>query len=109
MEALKRHPWRGNVRELRNTVERLLIMAEGETIEPDDLSEVLRKPAGASAAPDAAGSLRDFKESAERSFLVQKLRESKWNISATAAAIGTPRSNLYKKLEQYGISKEKDE
>jgi len=108
LEALKRHPWRGNVRELRNTVERLMIMVEGETIEPDDLSEVLRKPAGATGAPDAAGSLRDFKESAERTFLVQKLRENEWNISATANAIGTPRSNLYKKLEQYGISKEKD-
>jgi len=108
MEALKRHPWRGNVRELRNTVERLMIMVEGETIEPDDLSDVLRKPAGATGAPEAAGSLRDFKESAERQFLVQKLRESRWNISATANAIGTPRSNLYKKLEQYGISQEKD-
>ncbi len=108
MEALKRHPWRGNVRELRNTIERLMIMVEGETVEPDDLSEVLRKPGGASGAPDAAGSLRDFKESAERTFLVQKLRENEWNISATANAIGTPRSNLYKKLEQYGISKEKD-
>ena len=108
MEALKRHPWRGNVRELRNTVERLMIMVEGETIEPDDLSEVLRKPGGAPGAPDAAGSLRDFKESAERTFLVQKLRDNEWNISATANAIGTPRSNLYKKLEQYGISQEKD-
>jgi len=58
MEALKRHPWRGNVRELRNTVERLLIMAEGETIEPDDLSEVLRKPAGASSAPGVRSSTR---------------------------------------------------
>jgi two-component system nitrogen regulation response regulator NtrX len=108
MEALKRHPWRGNVRELRNTVERLMIMVEGETVEPDDLSEVLRKPGGTSGAPDVGGSLRDFKESAERTFLVQKLRENEWNISATANAIGTPRSNLYKKLEQYGISKEKD-
>jgi two-component system nitrogen regulation response regulator NtrX len=108
MEALKRHPWRGNVRELRNTVERLMIMVEGETVEPDDLSEVLRKPGGTSGPPDVGGSLRDFKESAERTFLVQKLRENEWNISATANAIGTPRSNLYKKLEQYGISKEKD-
>jgi two-component system nitrogen regulation response regulator NtrX len=108
LDALKRHPWRGNVRELRNTIERLLIMVEGDTIGPDDLAEVLRKPGGAAAAPEAAGSLRDFKESAERTFLVQKLRENEWNISATAAAIGTPRSNLYKKLEQYGISKEKD-
>jgi two-component system nitrogen regulation response regulator NtrX len=108
LEALKRHPWRGNVRELRNTVERLLIMVEGDTIEPDDLAEVLRKPGGTAAAPEAAGSLRDFKESAERTFLVQKLRENEWNISATAGAIGTPRSNLYKKLVQYEISKEKD-
>jgi two-component system nitrogen regulation response regulator NtrX len=52
--------------------------------------------------------LKDFKESAERAYLVQKLRENRWNISATAAAIGTPRSNLYKKLEQYAISQEKD-
>ena len=49
-----------------------------------------------------------FKEGAERAFLVQKLRENRWNISATAAAIGTPRSNLYKKLEQYQITQEKD-
>jgi two-component system nitrogen regulation response regulator NtrX len=88
-------------------VERLLIMVEGTEIGVDDLSEVLLRPSG-EAAPPASGSLRDFKESAERAFLVQKLRESKWNISATAAAIGTPRSNLYKKLEQYGISQEKD-
>ncbi len=47
-------------------------------------------------------------ESAERAFLVQKLRENRWNISATATAIGTPRSNLYKKLEQYGIRQETD-
>jgi two-component system nitrogen regulation response regulator NtrX len=109
MDALRRHPWRGNVRELRNTIERLIIMAPDDTVRPDHLADVLRRPAGEGAAPaESAGSLRDFKESAERAFLVQKLRESKWNISATAAAIGTPRSNLYKKLEQYGISQEKD-
>jgi len=109
LEALRRHSWRGNARELRNTVERLLIMAEGDVIQPEDLAGVLRRPADGSATnPQAAGSLKDFKESAERAFLVQKLRESRWNISATATAIGTPRSNLYKKLEQYGISQEKD-
>jgi two-component system nitrogen regulation response regulator NtrX len=114
MEVLRRHPWRGNVRELRNTIERLLIMVEGPEIRPEHLDEVLLRPTeGASAAPggasaDPPGSLKDFKETAERAFLVQKLRESRWNISATAQAIGTPRSNLYKKLEQYGISQEKD-
>jgi two-component system, NtrC family, nitrogen regulation response regulator NtrX len=107
VEALKRHTWRGNVRELKNTIERLLIMVEGPEIGTDDLDEVLIRPGGEAGQP-ATGSLRDFKESAERAFLVQKLREAKWNISATAAAIGTPRSNLYKKLEQYGITQEKD-
>ena len=109
LERLRRHAWRGNVRELRNTIERLLIMVEDEEIGAEPLAEVLRRPGDGAGLPvDAAASLRDFKESAERAFLVQKLRESRWNISATAAAIGTPRSNLYKKLEAYGISQEKD-
>jgi len=110
LEVLRRHPWRGNVRELKNTIERLLIMVESDEIKPDDLTDVLRRPAegSAAAAPEPAASLQDFKAGAERQFLVQKLRENKWNISATASAIGTPRSNLYKKLEQYQISQEKD-
>ena len=107
-DMLKRHPWRGNVRELRNTLERLLIMVEGDEIRAEHLSEVLRGPSDSAEVPETGGSLKGFKESAERAFIVQKLREARWNISATAAAIGTPRSNLYKKLEQYGISQEKD-
>ncbi|HET7747439.1 MAG TPA: sigma-54 dependent transcriptional regulator [Vicinamibacteria bacterium] len=114
IDALKRHPWRGNVRELKNTVERLLIMVEGDQIKPEHLSDVLRRSAappdgaGGAATGEAPGTLQDFKAATERAFLVQKLRESRWNISATAQAIGTPRSNLYKKLEQYGITQEKD-
>ena len=54
--------------------------------------------------PRRPGTLREFKESAERKFLVEKLRENAWNISKTAEVIGTPRSNLYKKLEQYAIT-----
>ncbi len=111
-EALRRHAWRGNVRELKNAIERLLIMVEDEQIRPEHLDEALQRPGAlddAPAAPGAGGAtLRDFKEGAERAFLVQKLRENAWNISATAASIGTPRSNLYKKLEAYGISQEKD-
>jgi two-component system, NtrC family, nitrogen regulation response regulator NtrX len=110
LDALRRHPWRGNVRELKNTIERLLIMVEGNEIRPEDLSDVLRRPAEAPSggSGESPGSLQDFKANAERQFLVQKLREHKWNISATANAIGTPRSNLYKKLEQYGIKQETD-
>jgi two-component system nitrogen regulation response regulator NtrX len=106
--ALKRQLWRGNVRELRNTIERLLIMVSEEEISEEHLSQVNRKSPQNALVPETTSSLKDFKEAAERAFIVQKLRETRWNISATASVIGTPRSNLYKKLEQYGITQEKD-
>jgi two-component system, NtrC family, nitrogen regulation response regulator NtrX len=114
MEALQRHRWKGNIRELRNTIERSLIMTAGEAIDLADLPEAVRvdpRPAPPDNGGDAsvsAGTLREFKESAERMFLVQKLRENGWNISRTAEVIGTPRSNLYKKLEFYKISQDVD-
>jgi two-component system, NtrC family, nitrogen regulation response regulator NtrX len=122
LDALQRHRWKGNIRELRNTVERLIIMTAGDTIDLPDLPDIVRSPsaigAGGPAAPKSAsaegsgetkaGTLREFKENAERAFLVGKLRENGWNISKTAEVIGTPRSNLYKKLEQYQITQETD-
>ena len=70
------------------------------------------RPAGIAASAGAAAgkpaTLREFKEWSERAFLVEKLREFGWNISKTAEMIDTPRSNLYKKLEQYGIKQETD-
>ena len=127
MEALQRYHWRGNIRELRNAVERLMIMTPGETVRFEDLSPDIRSdapgrpvpaeavasaiaPAGTRSAAAAlpAGTLREFKDAAERSYLIQKLRENNWNISKTAEVINTPRSNLYKKLEQYGIKQEVD-
>jgi two-component system, NtrC family, nitrogen regulation response regulator NtrX len=116
VESLQRYRWKGNIRELRNTVERMIIMTGSDTIDVADLPEIVRSPAaGGSAAPkgsaDAevkAGTLREFKDNAERAFLVAKLRENGWNISKTAEVIDTPRSNLYKKLEQYQISQETD-
>jgi two-component system, NtrC family, nitrogen regulation response regulator NtrX len=111
LEYMQRARWKGNVRELRNTVERLIIMTPGDAIDVDDLRDIVRiesKPAGADNEKERPGTLREFKEVAERAFLVDKLREHNWNISKTAEVIGTPRSNLYKKLEQYGISQEND-
>ena len=108
--ALSRHHWRGNVRELRNSVERLLVMVPGQSITLGDVRSVLRldeRPAAAGSAPGAR-TLRAFKEASERSFLVARLRELDWNISRTAEEIDTPRSNLYKKLEHYRISQETD-
>jgi two-component system nitrogen regulation response regulator NtrX len=111
LEHMQKARWKGNVRELKNTVERLIIMTPGEVIDVDDLRDIVRlesRPAAADNDKERPGTLREFKESAERTFLVGKLRENNWNISKTAEVIGTPRSNLYKKLEQYGITQEGD-
>jgi two-component system nitrogen regulation response regulator NtrX len=118
MEALQRYRWRGNIRELRNAVERLMIMTPGDVVRVDDLPTEVRtgeagraaadEPQVALSAGDGSASLRAFKDAAERAYLVQKLRETNWNISKTAEILDTPRSNLYKKLEQYGIKQETD-
>ena len=111
LDYLQKARWKGNVRELKNTVERLIIMTPGDVVEVDDLRDIVRleqKTAAPDNEKERPGTLREFKESAERTFLVDKLRENNWNISKTAEVIGTPRSNLYKKLEQYGISQEQD-
>jgi len=104
MEAMVRYSWKGNVRELRNTVERLLIMTAGDRIEKRDLPEQILGEKGV-VLPEAARArtLKDFREMAEREFLLAKLEANGWNISQTAREVDTPRSNLYKKLEQYGI------
>ena len=111
LEGLSQLGWRGNVRELRNSVERLLVMTSGEAVDLPEVQSVLRvdeKPGGSGATATSARTLREFKEISERAFLVGKLRELGWNISKTAEEIDTPRSNLYKKLEQYNISQETD-
>jgi two-component system nitrogen regulation response regulator NtrX len=109
LERLQKYSWKGNIRELRNTVERLLIMTGGDVIGVDDLPESIRYSSELVQSDHlGAGTLKEFKEVSERTFLVAKLRENDWNISQTAQVIGTPRSNLYKKLEQYKIAQETD-
>ena len=122
MERLRQQHWRGNIRELRNFVERLMIMTSAEPIDARDIPDggairgdapMLAGPEGAVVAREApawmeAVTLQEFKSGSERAYLVARLRENGWNISKTAEVIDTPRSNLYKKLEQYQISQEKD-
>jgi two-component system nitrogen regulation response regulator NtrX len=114
LDVLQRNRWKGNIRELRNTVERLIIMSAGDAIDVADLPDVVRSASAAPARmggdsePTRTGTLREFKDVSERAYLVSKLRENGWNISKTAEVIDTPRSNLYKKLEQYQISQETD-
>jgi two-component system nitrogen regulation response regulator NtrX len=109
LEVLKARSWPGNVRELRNLIERVLIMTDTDPIEARDLPPEARvSPAEISEKSAKLATLSEFKEFAERQFLVAKLRENGWNISRTAEVIQTPRSNLYKKIEHHGISKEGD-
>ena len=91
------------------------LVTGGDTIDAADLPSTVRSLGGGApsrgggeAADNRGGTLRAFKDTAERAYLVTKLRENGWNISKTAEVIDTPRSNLYKKLEQYQISQETD-
>ena len=111
LDLMKHHQWKGNIRELRNLVERLIIMTPGDAIDAPDVWATLGVDDRATSADNSRerpGTLRHFKEDAERTFLVGMLREHGWNISKTAEVIDTPRSNLYKKLEQYHIRQDTD-
>jgi two-component system, NtrC family, nitrogen regulation response regulator NtrX len=101
--------WPGNVRELRNTIERLLILSTGARIIEADVDRLVGRRAADSSS---LGSLlecktfEEFKHAAEQAFLLAKLREFDWNVSETARALDMPRSNLYKKIERYGLARE---
>jgi len=109
LEVLQRYDWPGNVRELRNAIERLMILAAGPRITGADVARLT-----GSRPPDASGlgsllecrTYDDFKTAAERAFLLHKLREMDWNVSETARVLEMPRSNLYKKIERYGLARE---
>ena len=110
VERLRSLDWPGNVRELRNTVERLLILAAGPEITVRDIERL----AGPRPTDDTGlGNLtqcrtfEEFKEAAERAYLLGKLREFDWNVSETARAVEMPRSNLYKKIERYALTRER--
>jgi two-component system nitrogen regulation response regulator NtrX len=105
MEMMMRHPWPGNVRELKNVVERAVIMELDDTIQRVDLPAL---PAG--SAVDSLldlASLQEFQRQSEIAYLLHHLERNGWNVAATARVIGTPRSNLYKKMRAYGIEREK--
>ena len=93
-------------------------MTPGDSIDVGDLPAELglaldrddaRPAVGALVIAYEDATLQQFKDRAERKFLVAKLRANSWNRAATAKAIDTPRSNLYKKLVAHDISQEKDD
>jgi two-component system nitrogen regulation response regulator NtrX len=106
VRRLQARPWPGNIRELRNAVERALILASGKVVTAGDIDRLLPSTDGGAVGGGGAQTFETFKQEAEKNFLVQKLREHDWNVSETARALKMPRSNLYKKIERYGLSRE---
>jgi len=104
LDRLRAYRWPGNIRELRNLVERLLIMAPGERIEAEDVPPAAGGGAEAEDSLFAAPSFQLFKERSEAAYLARKLREYGGNVSRTARALEMQRSNLYKKIEKYGLT-----
>ena len=114
LKLLAAHDWPGNIRELRNAVERLLILASGDTVTEEDVGRmagdggrtVAEEDAAASGSILRAGTFEEFKQAAERAYLQAKLKEHDWNVSETARTLAMPRSNLYKKIERYRLARE---
>ena len=89
----------------------MLILGSGKHITGADVERLLPPPdsgAAAGLAPETgrAGTFENFRQDAERVFLLSKLRENGWNVAETARVLDMPRSNLYKKIEKYQLSRE---
>jgi two-component system, NtrC family, nitrogen regulation response regulator NtrX len=104
LQSLK---WTGNVRELRNIIERIIIIIDKREISKHDI-EFLISPGKVSLGDiiEDSNSFQDFKEKAEKAFIVKQLKANDWNISKTAEILDIQRSHLYNKIKKYGIEKE---
>ncbi len=100
-------PWTGNVRELRNAVERIIIIMDKRQIVKKDIESlfVIGK-ANFNDLIDQSNSFQEFKEKAEKAFILKQLKANDWNISKTAEILDIQRSHLYNKMKKYEIEKE---
>jgi len=103
IETLEDHHWPGNIRELRNTVERMAILTRGDALTAESIPVEIRLSRGASPPK---GNLREAKESAEREHILRALDEAKWNVSSAARALGMERTNLHKRIRALGLTRE---
>jgi two-component system nitrogen regulation response regulator NtrX len=115
LDLLKHYDWPGNIRELRNLIERLLIMVPGPTIEASHAAQFMQLRSGPSpqaASVNAPGtalaakhyeSLRDARNAFEREYIGRKLREHNWNVSKTADDLQIERSHLHRKIKLLNI------
>ncbi|MFH1704118.1 MAG: sigma-54 dependent transcriptional regulator [Nitrospirota bacterium] len=99
IKMLETHDWPGNIRELRNVIERLVIMTPPDTINARNL--VVAEPTKEDYF--AFTTLREARDAFEKTFITKKLEENNWNISKTAEILQIERSNLHKKIKAYNI------
>lgn len=100
-EALEDYHWQGNIRELRNTVERMAILTRGDVLEAESVPVEIR----IARSPGPRGNLREARESAEREHILKALEESKWNVSSAARVLGMERTNLHKRIRALGLAR----
>lgn len=99
--------WPGNIRELRNAIERLMIMVPSPYINASDIAALGMLDPGRAVRDNDYSSyatLKEARDAFEKEFIYRKLQENDWNVSRTADAIAVERSNLHKKIKSYGIS-----
>jgi DNA-binding NtrC family response regulator len=104
MNILMHHPWKGNVRELRNAVEHAVILAEHSHMQPEDLPETVVPHRALHEIPvltDLAWS--KAKQEFERNYLISMLEKHEGNLSAAAQDSGIPRENIYRKCKILGV------
>jgi DNA-binding NtrC family response regulator len=110
LRKLEARDWPGNIRELRNAVERMVILSPGSEVDPNLLDPL---PAGGGGEYEdvlsKGGTFQEFKERAEAVFIKRQLDIHHWNISKTAEALDIQRSHLYTKMKRYGLMKEGEE
>lgn len=104
MTILIEHDWRGNVRELHNVVERLIVLSESETISASEIRHAIKK--NISHLENChIKTLSEAREGFERDFILKTLISNDWKILETAAVLGIDRSHLWKKMKRYGIER----
>lgn len=99
---LAAYEWPGNIRELRNTVERMAILTPGEVIDGDAVPIEIRL--GVETGPRS--NLRETREAAERDHILKALEETNWNVSGAARALGIERTNLHKRIRALGLTRQ---
>lgn len=108
LQALKTIQWSGNIRELRNVVERLAIMSDQKISEEEVMAyaNVQRPGSGGNTIYDKFDKFQEFKDNAEKNFILHKLKGNNWNIAKTAQEIDIQRSHLYNKIDKFGLKRE---